>query len=262
MNARGSAMTPLNIHYFLETTELSGGVRVVLDQARALTMRGHRVIVRANRGDHTWYPYPVEIQYRTDFSQPLDGTDPDVVIGTFWTTIGPAMDTGAPLVVHLCQGCEWLMPEYAPMKADIQAAYAMPIPKITIGDWLSSLIFDRFGRNRFSVKSVGQIVDKDLYEEQSIRKRRRGASESSPWRILVVGIYEAWVKGITTALAAVEHIRGEGFNIHLTRVSTFPLSEEERKKFQVDSYHQCATPVQMARLYRDADIFLAPSRSA
>ncbi len=252
-------MTPLTICYLLETTELSGGVRVVLDQARALTARGHDVLVRACRGDHAWYPHPAKVQYGPHLSRPPEGGPPDVVVGTFWTTIRSAAAMEASLAVHLCQGCEWTMPEYELLRGDIEAAYATPIPKVTIGHWLSERIRGHFGRIDYPVASVGQIVDVELYERRTPRERVR---PPSPWRILVVGIYEAWVKGIAGALTAVERARRDGFDIHLTRASAFPLSGEERRRFRVDAYHHAPTPVQMARLYGEADIFLAPSRSA
>lgn len=256
-------MKPLNICYLLETTDLHGGVRVVFDQVRALMARGHRVMVRALVGDHRWYPYPVEVAYVSEFRQPFDGCKPDVVVGTFWTTVLPALVLGAPLTVHLCQGCEWKMPEYGDRKAAIEQVYAQPIPKVTIGPWLNLLIEEKFGRQTFPVESVGQIVDTDLYQPPLISKRQFSDRQRRFSRqILVVGMYEAWVKGIATALEAVEIVRAEGFALQVIRVSTMPLSAVEKERFHPDVYHQCVTPVQMASLYQQADVILAPSRSA
>jgi glycosyltransferase involved in cell wall biosynthesis len=253
---------PLKICYLLETTELHGGVRIVFDQARALAARGHQVLVRACQGDHGWYPYPVDVQYVSDLRQPGDGFNPEVVVGTFWTTVPSAMDLGARLVVHFCQGCEWEMPEYEALKADIESVYARPIPKITIGPWLNTRIWERFGRDNFPLESVGQVVDTNLYHPPLIEKIKSRLFPGVPRRILVVGIHEAWVKGISIALEAVEMLRSDGFDLHLTRVSTLPLSTLEQERFHPDIYHHCLTPVQMAEVYQQADIFLAPSRSA
>jgi glycosyltransferase involved in cell wall biosynthesis len=75
-------------------------------------------------------------------------------------------------------------------------------------------------------------------------------------------MFEAWVKGIAIALEAVEMLRAEGFDLRVIRVSTLPLSDVERERFHPDIYHHCLTPVQMAEVYRQADIFVTPSRSA
>ena len=53
----------IKICYLLESADLGGGVRVVFDQARTLSAIGHEVVIRACFGDHSWYPYPVNIRY-------------------------------------------------------------------------------------------------------------------------------------------------------------------------------------------------------
>lgn len=257
-------LKPLTICYLLETADLHGGVRIVFDQVRALTARGHRVVVRAMYGDHHWYPYPLEVRYVTDLARPFDGFEPDVVIATFWTTVFPALALGAPLTIHFCQGCEWEMPEYEDRKKEIEQAYARSIPKITIGSWLNERLEARFGTGAFPVESVGQIVDTDLYRPGPGRNRVAGSGQRQrcPRHVLVVGIFEAWVKGIATALEAVDIVRDEGFDVRVTRVSTLPLLSAEQDLFQPDVYHHCLTPVQMVEVYQQADIILAPSRSA
>ena len=253
----------LSICYLLETAALHGGVRIVFDQARALAARGHRVVVRAVNGDHRWYPYPVEVCYVADLGQPFADFRPDVVAATFWTTVSPALALEAPLTVHLCQGCEWEMPEYGDRKVAIEQAYARPIPKITIGPWLNECLERHFGPNFFPLESVGQIVDTVLYRPRPPVSCASGNDRrQSPCSILVVGMFEAWVKGIAIALEAVEMLRAEGFDLRMIRVSTLPLSDVERERFHPDIYHHCLTPVQMAEVYRQADIFVTPSRSA
>ena len=256
-------MQPLNICYLLETAELHGGVRIVFDQARALAVRGHQVVVRAVDGDHRWYPYPVEVSYVADLREPFVGFKPDVVVATFWTTLPPALALEAPLTVHFCQGCEWEMPEYEDRKKAIEQVYARPIPKITVGSWLNERLEEHFGSGAFPLESVGQIVDTDLYLPRPLVSRINETGKlRTPCSILVVGIFEAWVKGIATALEAVEMLRASGFDLKVIRVSTLPLSTEERERFQPEVYHHCLTPVQMVEVYQQADIILAPSRSA
>lgn len=251
----------LKISYLLETTDLSGGVRVVLDQARALIRRGHRVSVLARRGNHQWYPYDVPIRYLPDWTSPT-GENPDVLIGTFWTTIDPALRMNASRVVHLCQGCEWTMPEYAPIRKKIEAAYACPIPKITVGEWLSSQIFEKFGRDSFPVTSVGQVVDVQMYKKPSMFRSLIRYFKRPPLNILVVGMYDAWVKGITVALEAIAMLRSEAVPVRLIRVATTPSREAEASVTPIDAFHLNIPAVKMARLYQEADLFLASSRWA
>jgi glycosyltransferase involved in cell wall biosynthesis len=251
----------LKISYLLETTELSGGVRVVLDQARALVKLGHKVTVLARRGDHHWYPYDVPIRYLPDWTSPANET-PDVLIGTFWTTIDPALRMKASRVVHLCQGCEWTMPEYAPIRSRIEAAYAYPIPKITVGEWLSNQLFDKFGRHAFLVKNAGQIVDTQMFQKPSPFRRMQRRFKGPPFNVLIVGMYGAWVKGISVALEAVARLRSDGMPVRLIRVATTESRRAEEEITPIDAFYLNVPSAEMARLYREADLFLASSRWA
>lgn len=255
-------MEPLRICYLLESSHLSGGVRVVFDQVRALRRLGHEVRVRARFGDHTWYPYPVDIEYVSDLAQPLQDKEPDVAIGTFWTTVEPAMRLGARLAVHLCQGCEFDCAEFLPFKEEIEAVYRHPLPKVTIGEWLSDRIRSYFGRDRFTVDCIGEIVDTDLYRPDKRSGHPEKDFSSGQAHVLIVGMYECSFKGVPIALSAVEQVRQEGFYLHLTRVSPLPLSRKERMHTLIDMYQERISPLKMAEAYRSADIFLAPSTEA
>ncbi len=232
---------------------------MVFDQVRALRARGHEVKVRALFGDHRWYSYPVDVDYVRDLAEDVDNVELDVAVGTFWTTVESAIRLPARLVVHLCQGCEWALPEHSSFKEDIEAVYAHPIPKVTIGTWLSDQICARFGKDSFPVVCVGQIVDTDLYSRPCWLKNCWKLFRHGFKRILVIGIYESSVKGIPIALDAVEQIRREGFRLHLTRVSPLPLSNQERTHTVIDTYHERISPLKMAAVYREADVLLAPS---
>lgn len=249
----------LNICYLLESTELSGGVRVVLDQARALAARGHAVTVLAHRGDHSWYPYPVTVSYVENFASAAAALQSQVVIATFWTTVAPALACRAALTVHLCQGCEWECPEYGDIADQIDAAYLHPIPKLTIGPWLDEKLNHRFGSGTFAIACVGQCVDTHLYHPPSDLLRWLGRWRRQTPRLLVPGMFEAWVKGVKVGLAAVEILRDEGRALHLTRVSSLPQNVAETSYTTIDAYYQAVTPVRMAQLYREADIVLTPS---
>ena len=251
----------MRICYLLETTELCGGVRVVFDQARALAQRGHQVSVRALKGEHSWYPYPVQVEYVSQLSQPFL-TEPDVVVGTFWTTIDPAIKIMAPLTVHLCQGYEGAFQEYSHIVRAIEAVYLIPIPKITIGEWLSDQLKAHFGAQMFPIFCIGQIVDTDLFHPSPYIWHRLWSFCRPPFRILIAGLYESSCKGVADALKAVAIMRQQGEPVYVIRVSTGKLSREEASITEIDEYHTMISPSAMASLYRRVHLFLAPSRKA
>lgn len=252
----------MKICYLLEDTNLSGGVRVVFDQARALSHRGHKVNVRARNGSHHWYPYPIKVDYVSGLDQSFaSAAKPDVVVGTFWTTVHPALKLQAPVTVHLCQGYEGALPEYGHFRSAIEDVYQIAIPKITVGEWLSEKLIARFGPERFPAFCVGQIVDTDLYRPGAYWAHWLRHLRGLPHQVLVPGLYESFCKGVSDALEAVSIMRREGNTIHLIRVSSGQPSPQEMATTQIDEYYSVISPLEVAQLYQRADLLLAPSLS-
>lgn len=250
----------MHICYLLMSSELCGGVRVVFDQARFLKQRGHRVSIRALRGAHDWYPYPLDIEYVTDLAEPFAGPPPDVLIATFWLSVEPALRLGIPRTLHLCQGYEGDIREYREIRPQIEAAYLHPIPKLTIGPWLIERLQQVFGAAAFPVHDIGQIVDVDMYTPPARPWRRWWRRlRQAPWRVLVVGQYGIDVKAIGDALHAVRLLRERGLRIELLRVSTAEPGEEERAITPIDAYHVAIPPAVMHTLICSADAAVAPS---
>ena len=251
----------MDICYLLESTQLCGGVRIAFDQARALSRLGHRVSIRAKSGNHEWYNSPLQVSYVDDLAADFElGQKPDVVIATFWTTVRPAMALNCKQVFHLCQGYEADFEEYSELSGEIEAVYRMPVPKITIGLWLDQRLREVYGSGFFAIYCVGQIVDYGTFRPQfnPVRLFLRRLF-GLPVRVLVVGNYSVSVKAIPVALMAVAKLREAGQLVHLTRVASEPLSEEESAVTRIQSYHVSVKPNRLASLYRQSDLLLAPS---
>lgn len=249
------------ICYLLESANLSGGVRVVFDQARALQLLGHHLIIRAKEGNHHWYPYSVPIEYVEDLGCAFsDGIVPDVVIATFWTTVKPALFLGCSKTFHFCQGYEGDTLEYAAILSSIEDIYRIPIPKITLGPWLSARLVEKYGTSLFPVLNVGQIVDVELFHPPLTNVSSLVRSWLGyPANIMVVGMFESSVKAIPCALTAVELLRKMGEQIHLIRVSPNPQHSDEKKITQIDEYYSAISPLHLAKLYQRCDVYLSPS---
>ncbi len=253
----------MNICYLLESTELCGGVRVVFDQARALQNKGHNVAIRAARGDHSWYPYHLSVEYAADLTMTSRhrNSDPGVVVATFWTTVEAALKIKTAATFHLCQGYEGDLLEYAYLRQDIERAYRASIPKLTIGEWLSKRLREIFGRDTFEIHCIGQIVDLDMYRPLPCWRKWRPSARPHEVRVLVVGLFEASVKAIPDALHAVALLRGRDIPVRLIRVSSSDTLRKECAITPVDEFYAGLSPEEMASMYQRADVFLAPSLS-
>jgi len=103
----------MRIVYLVEGTETWGGVKAVLEHANGLAGLGHHVIVLSKGPSPAWFPLSPEFRQVTALTSDVI-PQADYVIGTYWTTVPPAVAAKRGIPVHFCQGYEGdLYPEGA-----------------------------------------------------------------------------------------------------------------------------------------------------
>jgi len=236
----------LRIAYLMADTALSGGIRVQLAQADALIARGHRVRIVTTGLPLTWRTSQAEWIYVDDFNT-YDTRDDDFVIATFWTTLAAAWAIAPEKALHLCQGYEGAFTAYQPIRAEIDAAYRLPIPKLVVA---RSLI-DVCRQFTDDVTYIGQIVDDDFF-------RARTPPENAPMRVLLCGESQVDLKGIAEGYGAAAHARWFHQKFDLIRVSPWAPSREEPLD-AVQEFHVALNTREMTRLVHSCDVLIAPN---
>jgi glycosyltransferase involved in cell wall biosynthesis len=243
----------LRVAYLLESTELSGGVKVVLLQAEALARRGHRVTVVSPGARPEWFDLSQAHFERSAFGDSTELARAQARVATFWTTVTPALAGAAGPVFHLCQGYEGDFTFYAASRPEIERAYRAPTVKLTVSETLVQRLEEKgFG----PATNVGQAFEPDGFFPSPARR------PSDPPTVLLVGPYEADVKGIAIAFAGLAVWRRRGGRFRLRRVSPLPAGEAEKAWGLADEYHRLLPPDRMPFAYRASDIFIGPSRPA
>jgi len=238
----------LRINYLLADTELFGGVKVALHHAELLRRAGHSVTVVSRGPCPEWYPVRVGFVSVADLDAgPLP--DADLHVATFWTTVEAAVNQPSGRAVHFCQGFEADLDHNRDDVPGILAAYGHRVPTIAVSPQLAELNRSRFQR---SVRVVPPAL------EPYWRPRLRIGPGRRP-RVLVAHPFEFYMKGVTTALAAVLNLRERGFPVSLVRLSQWPLSDQERAIVEPDEFHHHLRPPAVADLLRSCDLVLAPS---
>ena len=243
----------MKIVYLLASSMISGGGKVILQQADELARRGHGVTVVGPEEAPGWYPLRHARFERSTFASSAPLREADVAIATFWTTIEPAVATGSGALFHLCQGLESDSAFYSAQREAIEAAYRLIPRKIVVSPHLRDLL-GRLGYG--DVHDVGQAFDP---EEFRVPARAQGRG---PLRILLPGIFEIDIKGVGEALEALRGLRDQGARFRLLRVSPEPMSDRERKWRVVDEYHRALAPRRMPALLAHADLFLGPNHES
>lgn len=243
----------LRVAYLLESTELSGGAKVVLLQAEALARRGHRVTVVSPGGRPEWFPLSQAHFERSAFGDSAELARAHVRVATFWTTVTPALAGAAGPVFHLCQGYEGDFAFYAASRPEIERAYRAPTVKLTVSETLARRLEEK---GLGPATNVGQAFERDGFFPAPARR------PSDPPTVLLVGPYEADVKGIAIAFAGLAVWRRRGGRFRLRRVSPLPAGEAEKAWGLADEYHHLLPPDRMPFAYRASDLFIGPSRPA
>jgi len=240
-------MQPLRVAYLLEDTGMAGGIRVAVAQADALAARGHELTLITKGEPLNWRHSHAKWLYVPSFDE-VDASDFDFVIGTFWKTLPFVHRVAGARAVHLCQGYEGSFTAYRDLKREIEDAYRLPLPKITVSPHLVQIC------RQFTDDAtyIGQIVDDLFFRQPQLRDRERP-------RVLLVGPMQADFKGIDVGYDAVRHARARGAQFDLVRVSQWPATDDEPATL-AEEFHVGLNSADMARLIATCDIYLGPSR--
>lgn len=238
----------MKIAYLLAGTDIAGGTRVAAAHADALTDRGHEVTLVTTAGPLTWRRSHARWLHVSSFDE-VDAPAFDFIVGTFWTTLADAYALGGTSRgVHFCQGYEGSFTGYRPLKPQIDAAYTLPLPKITVSPHLVPICRAFYDDATY----VGQIVDEEFYQPH-------GGANARP-RVLLVGPAQADFKGIDVGYAAVTRARELGAEFDLVRVSQW-LPDETEPATLATEFHVALPTAEMVAVFAGCDVFLGPSRS-
>lgn len=266
----------MRLVYLLESTETWGGVKAVLEQANGLVGLRHQVSVLSKGPSPDWFPLRAEFRQVTAFSRDVI-PEADFVIGTYWTTVAPAVAARRGRAVHFCQGYEGdlyrdgelraevetiyrLPPDLVPapevcaaLRAEIEAAYRLSALKVTVGPHLKALIEARFGQ---PCHDVGQGIDRRHFVPGAIRPQQ------GTRRVLVVGPWQWPVKGVPYALEGLRQLQERRGDIWVVRASQLPQAEAEQALGVVNEYRCGVAPYDMPTLFRGCDLFVSTSTEA
>jgi glycosyltransferase involved in cell wall biosynthesis len=241
----------MKIVYLVASSDVSGGQRVIFQQAEALAKALHTVTLICPEAKPDWFPIRRAKWERASFSQSDSLAEADICVATYWTTVAHAVQAFDGPVFHLCQGYEADFSFNAPFKKEIEVAYTQRTHKLAVShhvaDRLKSVGYD-------PVSYVGQTFDPDEFPPAKTRKFNTRLPA-----ILLSGIFEADLKGIREALEALAQLRKTGTPFYLHRVSTWPLSEAEKSICIPQKYCMRLAPMEMARTYRESNLLIGPS---
>ena len=236
----------MKIVYVVESMELSGGVKAIVEQADGLSGRGHDVSIVTRQASQSWIPVGVPV-HQVDAFGAATLPPADIHVATWFPTVVPVVKAArARGVFHFCQGYEALYPNCFGRLDEVEEAYRQPIPKLLVSAHLADVL-ERFPGPKLPLRPSLRFADFAPVEE------KRGPAE--PPAIGVVGPIELSIKGVESALRAVERIRRVR-PVRLMRASQMPLSDHERSLTPPGTYLCQGSVSDMIRWYHACDVVI------
>jgi glycosyltransferase involved in cell wall biosynthesis len=245
----------MRIVYILESLEMSGGVKVIVEHAEGLASRGHDVALVTKDARHDWIPIRVSVIEVPCFSV-ATLPEADVHVATWFPTVVPVVNARrAARVFHFCQGYEAPHPHTLHRLEEIEEAYRQDVPKLLVSAHLLPLLEGRYPGPFHVLPQAISARNFAPPDPERARPRR-------PPVLGVVGPFEAPLKGIGVALRAALKLREGGRDIRLHRASALPLTEAERTRCAPDAYSHALPAAAMPAWYHGLDVLLHPSFDA
>ena len=227
--------------------ERGGGCRVIVHLANGLVRRGHRVTVVMHRTGKLEWDLDAELVVVPDLTaSSLPACD--VMVANFWPTVAPAYNSGKGRMVRLSLGYE---PLWVPTRELARETYRLPVPLVTVSQWLRRLILEELG--------VDSTVIPPGIDPAVFHPRRM----EPDGQLRVLYMYRArssgyWWKGQRTFFSAMATVAKAVPGVRLILVlPEVPQPEEEVPC--PHELHHLPSDEQLAELYAQAHVFVSSS---
>ena len=245
----------LTIGYFLPHKNLTGGLKMLLEQMKHLRKRGHKVYA-FYRGENEDSVFPSWLRFQVDKEIIIQKgqsylpyiNDCDVgIIGWFYD-LEELSKANIP-IVYWEQGHEYLFGEGLTknIKSSLNHYYKQPVAITSVSPLISEILQSRFGR---TAPVIPNGIDTDFYYPSE------RPNENS---ILLVGNPNLMFKGFEIALKTLIRVFLSGYKFKVKWVcQTKPDLDQVPFPFPIE-YVVMPTQEELAQHYRQSDLFLFTS---
>lgn len=247
---------PLTIAYFLPHKNMTGGLKMLLEQIKHLRKKGHKIhaYLKGSTGESAlpdWFDIEVDkeiiLPRGETFISSLDGNEDVGVAGWLEQT---AELSNAPFpVVYWEQGNEYLFGEMPgpAFRNALQKFYLQPVALTAVSPIIAEILFSRFGRVS---PVIPNGIDIDFY---------RPGDRPNENVILLVGNPNLMFKGFDVAVKVLARLwqAGQKFKVKWA-CQTEPSLAKLPLPFPIE-YIVMPSQEKLAECYRQADVFLFTS---
>lgn len=247
----------LSIGYILPHKLLTGGLKMLLSQMKALRMKGHKVCVifRGNEGE-TVIPDWFDIEVDKEILVPLNKSyvdyinDCDIVMCGYYNQIYELKDSKIP-IVYWEQGNEAVFGDYndlsenLPYRLQIKQCYSFNFQLASVSSTINKMIKVRFNKDSYIIPN---FIDTEFYHP---------IKHNFTNTILLVGNPQLKFKAFDVAMQTLQMVWDNGYRFNVNWVCQMK-PYIEGVDFPINFIVQ-PTQEKLAEYYRTADVFLFTS---
>lgn len=238
---------PRKVCFILETTDISGGVRVVLEYISMLNKAGHDAFILSLDGlnNTRWSGMPDIRVISFNDNQYGELENIDFLFATFWTTTKFLNIIPAKNKCYLVQSDERLFYNDPKVKLQVENTYRLHVNYFVVAKWLQTMLAKEF--NKESILLPNGIDLSVFYPDAPLC----GKDNRRP-RVLLEGPISVAFKGVHDAYQAIKDIDCEIWIV--SSHGKPPIG------WQYDKFFEAVSQDEMRGIYNSCDILLKMSK--
>lgn len=238
---------PKTIAFVLPTTNISGGVNVILKHCSILRNAGMNIfIINSDSVDDNVINKDGETEVISNVISKVDAKI-DMMVASLWATLEYVRGYSKVLTkAYLVQNFETDFMKYGDFSRIIaNSTYSYDdIKYITISKWCQKWLEEDFGRKVSYIRN-GLNLNQFPYKERKFSKK---------FKILVEGNSDDYYKNVDESFKIVEKLDKEKYEIHFLSYQGTP-----KKWYYVDKFMHRIPYDEVAKVYQEADILIKSS---
>ena len=242
-----SSKLPKTVAFVLPTTNISGGVNVILKHCSILKKAGINVfIINCDKIDNNIINNDGELEVISNVTGKVDAKI-DMMVASLWATLDYVKKYPKVLEkAYLVQNFETDFMKYGDYsKIVANSTYSYDDVKyITISKWCQNWLEEKFERKTSYVRN-GINIEQFPYKERKFTKKIK---------ILVEGNSDDYYKNVDESFKIVDKLDKDKYEIHFLSYQGTP-----KKWYYVDKFMHRIPHDEVGKVYQDADILIKSS---
>lgn len=247
----------LSIGYIIPHKFLTGGLKMLLSQMKALRLRGHKIYaIFRGKDNESVLPDWFDIEVDEEILVPLNKSyldyvdDCDVIVCGFFNQISE-LDKSEKPIIYLEQGSEMLFGDYrdlssdSPYRLSMQKSYLSNYHLLSISSIVNKILKARFNKESHIIPN---FIDTDIYYP---------INHEFSNSILLVGNPGLKFKDFNTAMGALQKLWNNGYKFNVNWVCQVK-PDVRGISFPID-FIENPPQDKLAEWYRKSDLFLFTS---